>query len=361
MQEIIDRSPMARFDRAHLARFGESALEFEVVYYVTDPDYNKYMDVQQQINLELIERLQSRRRRIRLSDPDDPPRDARRQYLMAAKSRGRLIVVSNRLPTDGGAAGRRSAEAQAAAAAGWYPPWRRSCGRAAACGSAGPASAAATRASGSSSWRPAGSRATSSVPVFLTSEQRDGFYHGFANEIIWPLFHDLQSLCNFDPAYWQAYQDVNERYAKAVAATAGRSDLVWIHDYQLMGVGESSRRLGVTGPLAFFLHIPFPSPDIFGKLPWREAVLRSLLAYDLLGFQTPRDRHNFVDCVRQFLPGIRVSGRRQKVVRLRDGKHEVRASRFPSASTTTTSTGGRRRRTWWKVRRACGSYCRTAN
>ncbi len=166
-------------------------------------------------------------------------------------------------------------------------------------------------------------------PVYLDDRERDAFYYGFSNEIIWPLFHDLQSLCNFDPQYWRAYQAVNERYAEAIATHATSSDFLWVHDYQLMGVGERVRTLGVTGSLGFFLHIPFPPPDIFATLPWREGVLRSLLAYDLIGFQTRRDRRNFVDCVRELLPEVDVTGRGQSLVRLRSGGRETRAGRFP--------------------------------
>lgn len=167
------------------------------------------------------------------------------------------------------------------------------------------------------------------APVFLTTEERDGFYHGFSNEVIWPLFHDLQSLCNFDPDYWRAYVEVNWKYARVAAATAAAGDFVWVHDYQLTGVGEALRRMDFTGTLAFFLHIPFPPPDIFVKLPWRAALLESFLAYDLVGFQTPRDRRNFVDCVRQLLPDVQIAGRGQAIVRLQSGERETRAGRFP--------------------------------
>ncbi len=166
-------------------------------------------------------------------------------------------------------------------------------------------------------------------PVFLTKEERDAFYYGFSNEVVWPLFHDLQSLCNFDPTYWRGYLAVNCKYADVIAKKVTHSDFVWVHDYQLMGVGKALRDREHGACLAFFLHIPFPSPDIFGKLPWRESVLRSLLAYDLVGFQTRRDRRNFLDCVNQFLPEAEIIGRGQALVRLRLGKRESRAGWFP--------------------------------
>jgi trehalose 6-phosphate synthase len=167
------------------------------------------------------------------------------------------------------------------------------------------------------------------VPVYLTGEERLGFYHGFSNEVVWPLFHDLQSLCNFDPGYWRTYLEVNRKYAGVVAATATVHDLVWVHDYHLMGVGERLRDLGFRGTLAFFLHIPFPPPDVFLKLPWRSAVLRSLLAYDTVGFQTRRDRRNFADCVRDLLPDVQVSGRGQPTLRLAHDNGVTRAGSFP--------------------------------
>jgi trehalose 6-phosphate synthase/phosphatase len=128
------------------------------------------------------------------------------------------------------------------------------------------------------------------------AEVRD-FYHGFANEIIWPLFHDLPSLCNFDPAYWRAYCKVNRKYAKAVHARAPAGSLVWAHDYHLMNLAAELRLLGSRARLGFFLHIPFPPPDIFLKLPWRRPILEALLKYDLIGLQTARDRRNFLACV----------------------------------------------------------------
>ena len=127
-------------------------------------------------------------------------------------------------------------------------------------------------------------------PVFLSDEEVKLYYEGFANEIIWPLFHDLQSLCKFDPNYWHAVQSINRKFAEGTHQKLKSNDFLWIHDYHLMLVGQELRKLGVKEKIAFFLHIPFPSLDIFVKLPWRFQVLRALLEYDLLGFQTFRGR-----------------------------------------------------------------------
>jgi trehalose 6-phosphate synthase len=165
-------------------------------------------------------------------------------------------------------------------------------------------------------------------PVVLAHDEIQKFYLGFCNEIVWPLFHDLQALCNFDPSYWQVYQDVNRRFADAVAEETTGSDFVWVHDYHLMHVGSELRRSGVSRRTAFFLHTPFPSLDIFAKLPWRFAVLRALLEYDLVGFQTLRDRRNFVQCLRTLVRDASVHGSGQ-VLRAETGGRVVRVGAFP--------------------------------
>jgi len=138
-------------------------------------------------------------------------------------------------------------------------------------------------------------------PVFMSEEERSRFYCGFSNEIVWPLFHDLQSRCNFDPTYWDAYLTVSRRFAEITAREAQSGDLVWVHDYHLMSVAAGLRQLGVSEDLAYFHHIPFPSPDIFEKLPWRREILTAMLDFDTIGFQTLRDRRNFVACLRHFV------------------------------------------------------------
>ncbi|MCH7478467.1 MAG: trehalose-6-phosphate synthase, partial [SAR324 cluster bacterium] len=93
------------------------------------------------------------------------------------------------------------------------------------------------------------------VPVNLTAEDLDQYYYGFSNEIIWPLFHSLQSLCNYAPEYWTAYQRVNAKFARAVFEHARADDYLWVNDYQLMNLAQELRALGSTVPLSFFLHI----------------------------------------------------------------------------------------------------------
>ena len=144
------------------------------------------------------------------------------------------------------------------------------------------------------------------VPVYLSHEERKNYYEGFSNQVIWPLFHDLQSRCNFNPTYWRYYLSVNERFATIAEDIAGPSDLIWIHDYQLMQVARVIRERKPAARLAFFLHTPFPSPDIFAKLPWRVQILEGLLGHDLIGMQTLRDLRNFLSCLRIFPERVQI-------------------------------------------------------
>lgn len=165
-------------------------------------------------------------------------------------------------------------------------------------------------------------------PVLLTREERDNFYYGFSNEIVWPLFHDLQDRCNFDPAYWEAYQSVNRKFADVVAENVESDDYIWVHDYHLMNAAGELRERGVQAQVGFFLHIPFPPLDIFMKLPWRFEILRGLLEYDLLGFQTLRDRRNFVQCVRSVTKDVQVSGKGQ-IIDVNVGTRTMNVGAFP--------------------------------
>lgn len=161
----------------------------------------------------------------------------------------------------------------------------------------------------------------------LDADEVRDFYHGFSNEAIWPLFHDLPSLCNFDPGYWSTYCKVNGKYAKAAAARARPDDVIWVHDYHLMRVGAELRRLGSASRLGFFLHIPFPSPDIFRRLPWRREILEALMHFDLVGVQTRHDLRNFLACVEALAPETRV--RRGRIASLSRSGRTMRAGSFP--------------------------------
>ncbi len=166
------------------------------------------------------------------------------------------------------------------------------------------------------------------LAVPLTAEDEKGYYQGFSNQTLWPLFHDLVGHCRFEPAHWQRYQEVNRRFAQIVADSTTEEDYVWVQDYHLLLVAGFLRELGVKRRLGFFLHIPFPALDIFSKLPWRKQILEAMLAYDLIGFQTSRDRRNFIQCLRSILHGSQHAGRGY-LGEVRVGDRHVRVGHFP--------------------------------
>ncbi len=166
------------------------------------------------------------------------------------------------------------------------------------------------------------------APVKLTTDERDKFYYGFSNEIVWPLFHGLHTRCNFDPAYWKTYQAVNCKFARIIKENVDRGDFIWVHDYHLMHVAKELREVGLQQKIGFFLHIPFPPPEIFLKMPWRFDVLQALLEFDVLGFQTQNYRRNFTQCISSVMPGISVRGR-GRVLTTKTPQRKVRIGVFP--------------------------------
>ena len=166
------------------------------------------------------------------------------------------------------------------------------------------------------------------VPVLLSAEEVKGFYEGFSNAVLWPLFHDLTGSCNFAPAFWYAYLHVNRKFADTVVEHSRNDDFIWVQDYQLIHVAEFVREHAEGRQIGFFLHIPFPPLDVFVKLPWRGQILGALLAYDLLGFQTPRDRRNFLSCLEHLLPEVEIS-RDQPVAHVKVGERVMKVGAFP--------------------------------
>jgi trehalose 6-phosphate synthase/phosphatase len=136
------------------------------------------------------------------------------------------------------------------------------------------------------------------LPVFLTKEEVDKYYFGFCNNTIWPLFHYFSSQTEYDNTTWEAYVEVNQKFYDRIKSTIGKKDTVWVHDYQLMLLPEIIKRHHPSVQVGFFLHIPFPSAELFRLLVWREDILRGLLGADLIGFHT-------YDYVRHFLSSTR--------------------------------------------------------
>ena len=158
-------------------------------------------------------------------------------------------------------------------------------------------------------------------PVGLSAGQVRNYYHGFANATLWPLLHDAIEKPRFERAWWRAYLDVNDIFAKrAVAALDEQCDAIaWVHDYQLMLTPQLIRAARGDQPIGFFLHVPWPSPDIFARLPWREQILTGLLGADVVAFHTDGYRSNFLHSCARALAGSGVEVRGSSVV-LPDGR-----------------------------------------
>jgi len=149
--------------------------------------------------------------------------------------------------------------------------------------------------------------------VELTPREVTDYYHGFANSLLWPLFHGRLRQPEVNRAWWRAYYRVNERYAKAVAKIAPLNALVWVHDYHLLLTPALIRARRPDLRIGLFLHIPFPSVDLFATLPWRGDLVRGMNNADLLGFQTEHDAANAADAIRQFAEDRPTSSRIREI------------------------------------------------
>lgn len=139
------------------------------------------------------------------------------------------------------------------------------------------------------------------IPVFLDHKEIDDFYNGFSNKTIWPLFHYFQQHTIFDPSLWDSYVSVNIKFADIVLKNTNPDDTIWVHDYQLMLLPAILRKKLPNAKIGFFLHIPFPSFEIFRLLPWRNDILEGLLGADLIGFHTFEYISHFLNSTRRIL------------------------------------------------------------
>jgi trehalose 6-phosphate synthase len=162
-------------------------------------------------------------------------------------------------------------------------------------------------------------------PVRLSAAEITRYYQGFCNRTLWPLLHDLVEQPVFDWDWWETYRAVNRRFADAAAGVpAAASGALWVHDYHFMLLPELLRAGRSDRPIAFFLHTPFPAPELFARLPWRRELLRGLLGSDLVAFHIDLHRDNFLRACRTLLDE-HVSGTR---VHLGDGR-TVRTASHP--------------------------------
>ncbi|MFI2712691.1 trehalose-6-phosphate synthase [Micromonospora sp. NPDC018662] len=165
-----------------------------------------------------------------------------------------------------------------------------------------------------------------SVP--LSAEDFRDHYEGFANATLWPLYHDAVEQPEYHRRWWEAYQRVNQRFAEAAAEVAEPGGLVWVQDYHLQLVPGLLRALRPDLRIGFFLHVPFPPPELFMQLPRRAELLRGMLGADLIGFQRAQAAHNFAQLAAKVL-GLSASDRRIGV-----DDRVVRIGAFPVAIDT---------------------------
>lgn len=139
------------------------------------------------------------------------------------------------------------------------------------------------------------------VPITLTQADYEGFYVGFCNGTLWPLYHDAVREPQFHRHWWHPYRAINERFAVVAAATLTPADIAWVQDYQLQLVPQMIRTLANVHRIGFYLHIPFPPVELFAKLPWRAQVLEGLLGADVLAFQSRSSRRNFAHAAQELV------------------------------------------------------------
>ncbi|HEV8514358.1 MAG TPA: bifunctional alpha,alpha-trehalose-phosphate synthase (UDP-forming)/trehalose-phosphatase [Cyclobacteriaceae bacterium] len=162
-------------------------------------------------------------------------------------------------------------------------------------------------------------------PIFIEKKKFNQFYNGFCNATLWPLFHYFLSYVEFDESTFQSYEEVNSRFSERLLEFLQPGDTLWIHDYQLMLLPELIREKQPEITIGFFLHIPFPSYELFRLLHrrWKEKIISGLLGADLIGFHT----HEYVQ---HFLKSVRmVAGLNHQYRSIPHKGRTVKAELFP--------------------------------
>ncbi len=161
------------------------------------------------------------------------------------------------------------------------------------------------------------------VPVFLTQEDMKLYYEGFSNKTLWPHFHYFTQYTTYSDAYWDSYQQANQKFADAVIPLLKGDELVWVHDYQLMLLPAMIRAAFPDISIGYFLHIPFPSYEIFRILPWREEILNGVLGADQIGFHTFNYMRHFLSAA------YRITGFEHNFGKMKVGNRIVNVDVFP--------------------------------
>lgn len=161
------------------------------------------------------------------------------------------------------------------------------------------------------------------IPVDLTENDINQYYNGFSNNTLWPLFHYFPVYTSYSEETWQAYKEVNEKFCEEILKKASGDDMIWIHDYQLMLLPQMIREKLPDARIGFFLHIPFPSSEVFRLLPYRKEILEGILGADLAGFHTYNYYRHFLSSV------LRICGHENIFGEIDLKTRMVRADVFP--------------------------------
>lgn len=137
----------------------------------------------------------------------------------------------------------------------------------------------------------------------LNKNDFERYYNGYSNRVLWPVCHYFLSFIQYSPADFDAYIRVNAEFAHKLAPLLKPDDIIWVHDYHLIPLAGELRKAGIDNAIGFFLHVPFPSYEAFRAIPGHEYLLRSLCAYDVVGFHTPSDLRAFETCIREPIVG----------------------------------------------------------
>ena len=163
------------------------------------------------------------------------------------------------------------------------------------------------------------------VTIRLRRREFEAYYNGHANSTLWPLFHYLMRSFRYNERQQQAYRSVNRAFAERLVTVLEPDDVIWVHDYHLIPLAEQLREFGVTRPMGFFLHIPFPHIEMLRVLPTYAELLREMVAYDVVGFQTENDLNSFLAAV-EYVWGRDAIGAQG---RIHIGTRSIRTGVFP--------------------------------
>jgi len=179
------------------------------------------------------------------------------------------------------------------------------------------------------------------VPVTLTRNQVEGFYEGFCNGTLWPLYHDALVAPEFHRHWWRPYVDVNRRYAEATLGALQIDDVAWVQDYQLQLVPAMLREQVPALRIGFYLHIPFPPLELFSRLPWRRQIVEGLLGADVLAFQTRQSAVAFARVARRLTDATGTSSElsyRGRAIRLQVAPIAIDTVQFAEIARSPTTT-----------------------